>query len=246
VGELTGLVEAPDPDLHLVVVHAGGAKGKNVVTLLRDAGAHVVDCPLLRRPSEREQFAAEEIRRLGGSATGDAVSQLVAVIGGDARELASACAQLVSDSGGHIDVDVVARYHRGRAEASSFFVADRAVDGDDAGALAGLRWALATGATPVLVIGALASNLRAMGLVAGDRRGSPGALAGRFGLPTWKVRRAQTWLRAWRPEGLTAAVRTVAAADAAAKGGSADAAYALERAVAGVARCAVSSPASPR
>jgi DNA polymerase-3 subunit delta len=238
VEEARGLAQAPPPDLHLVVEHAGGAKGKSLVTVLRDAGAHVVDCPSLRFPSEREAFAADEVRRLGGTASTEALGQLVSMMGGDARELASACAQLVADSGGRIDADVVARYHRGRSEASSFVVADTAVDGDAAGALTTLRWALAGGVSPVLVTAALASNLRTIARIAEDRRSSAGALAGRIGMPAWKVRRAQGWLRRWRPEGLAAAVQLVAKADAAVKGGGTDPAYALEHAVLAVARSA--------
>jgi DNA polymerase-3 subunit delta len=233
--EIGRLAAALPPDLLLVVVHAGGARGKQLVAQLREAGATVVDCPSPRRPDDRVEFAAEEVRRLGGTATAGALGQLVTVLGPDLRELASACAQLVADSSGRIDEDVVARYHRGRAEASSFVVADRSVEGDVAGALQMLRWALATGVAPVLVTSALAANLRAIGAVAGDRRASSGVLAGRLGMPAWKVRRAQSWLRGWRPDGLAAAVRAVAAADAAVKGGAVDSAYALERAISAVA-----------
>jgi DNA polymerase-3 subunit delta len=238
VDELRALLEAASPELSVVVEHRGGAKGKSLVTLLRQAGAEVVECPPLRRSADREAFAAAEVRRLGATATSDALSQLAEVVGGGARELASACAQLVADSGGRLDTDVVARHYRGHGEVGSFVIADRVVDGDTAGALAMLRWALATGVAPVLVTGAVASNLRAMGRVAEYRRESSGAAASRLGMPAWKVRKAQDWLRRWRPEGLRAAVRLLAAADAAVKGGSANASYALERAVIDVSHCA--------
>jgi len=64
-------------------------------------------------------------------------------VGSDLRELAAACDQLAADTDGLIDEPVVARYYRGRAEATGFTVADRAVEGHLAQALEQLRWALA-------------------------------------------------------------------------------------------------------
>jgi DNA polymerase-3 subunit delta len=55
------------------------------------------------------------------------------------------------------------------------------------------------------------------------------------------VRRAQSWLRRWRPDSLADAVRAVAVADADLKGAGDDAAYAVERAVLIVAAAANSA-----
>jgi DNA polymerase-3 subunit delta len=60
-------------------------------------------------------------------------------------------------------------------------------------------------------------------------------------MPAWKVRRAQDWLRRWRPDALARAVRAVAVADADLKGAGDDAAYAVERAVLIVAEAANSA-----
>jgi DNA polymerase-3 subunit delta len=132
----------------------------------------------------------------------------------------------------------VAAYHRGRAESTGYSVADRAVEGDVAGALETLRWAMSTGVDPVLISSSLAANLRTIAAVAAAGRGSPDALAGTLGMPAWKIRRAQGWVRRWRPEALVEAVTAVAAADADIKGAADDAAYAAERAVLTVAGCA--------
>ena len=70
---------------------------------------------------------------------------LLDAVGNDLRELAAACGQLAADTSGVIDQAVVARYYRGRAEATGFSVADRAVEGRLAEALEKLRWALAVG-----------------------------------------------------------------------------------------------------
>ena len=225
-------------EIRLVAVHAGGAKGKAVIETLKGAGAQVVDAPRIKTARDREQFVADEVRSAGGSIDREAVADLVASIGTDLRELATACAQLVSDVGPRVGADDVAAYYRGRAESTGFAVADRAVEGDVAAALETLRWAFATGVDPVLVSAALASNLRTIALVGAAGRGSPDSLAGPLGMPPWKIRRAQGWLKRWKPDALADAVQAVAKADADIKGESADAAFAAESAVMVVAGCA--------
>ena len=57
----------------------------------------------------------------------------------------------------------VRRYFGGRAEVTSFAVADDALSGRVDGALGKLRWALSTGVAPVLITSALSNNLRSLG-----------------------------------------------------------------------------------
>jgi DNA polymerase-3 subunit delta len=225
-------------DVPAVLVHAGGAKGKATLEALKGAGVRVVAVPRIRSQRDREQFVADEVQAAGGTITRDAVADLVAAIGTDVRELATSCVQLLSDVGPRITAEHVSAYYRGRAESSGYAVADRAVEGDVAGALEALRWATSTGLAPVLVSSSLADNLRTIAAVAAAGRGSPDSLAGVLGLPAWKIRRAQGWVRRWRPEALVDAVRAVAAADADIKGAADDASYAAERAVIVVATCA--------
>lgn len=226
-----------EEQISLVVVHAGGAKGKAVADTIRGTGARVVEAPRVKSARDREDFVSSEVREAGGTIDRDAAADLVASIGTDLRELSTACAQLVADIGPHVAADDVAAYYRGRAESTGFAVADRAVEGDAAAALETLRWAYATGTDPVLVSAALAANLRTIGIVASAGRGSPDALAGPLGMPAWKIRRAQGWAKRWRPEALARAVQAVATADAGIKGEGADAAYAAEAAVIAVADC---------
>jgi DNA polymerase-3 subunit delta len=227
---LSAYAADPIPEISLVAVHGGGPKGRQVVDALRAGGARIVDCQRIKS-AERPRFVAEEVARAGGSISAAAVEMLIDAVGSDLRELATACGQLVADAGGTIDVGVVTRYHRGRAEVTGFLVADRAVERDPAAALEALRWALAVGTAPVLVTSALAANVRAIGKVAGAGRRSSFALAKSLGMPPWKVERAQRWARDWRPEELARALHAVAKADEDVKGGGADPAYALEKAV---------------
>jgi DNA polymerase-3 subunit delta len=233
------LVDLADrTDARAVLTHPGGAKGKAVLDGLKAAGARVVETPRIRSQRDREQFVADEVRAAGGSMSREAVADLVAAVGGDLRELATACVQLVADAGPSLTAEDVAAHHRGRAESTGYAVADRAVEGDVAAALETLRWAFATGLDPVLVSSSLAANLRTIAAVASAGRGSPDALAGILGMPAWKIRRAQGWARRWRPDTLRRAVHAVAEADAHIKGAADDAAYAAERAVLVVAECA--------
>jgi DNA polymerase-3 subunit delta len=227
---LTAYAVEPAPDISLVAVHGGGTKGQPLLQTLRAAGARVVECQKLK-PADRPGFVADEVARAGGSISAEAIELLIDAVGTDLRELATACGQLVADAGSAIDVEVVTRYHRGRAEVSGFLVADRAVEREPAAALEALRWALAVGTAPVLVTSALAANVRAIGKVAGAGRRSSFSLAKSLGMAPWKVERAQRWARDWRPEELVQALYAVAEADEAVKGGGVDPAYALEKAV---------------
>ncbi|MEP6696974.1 MAG: DNA polymerase III subunit delta [Pseudonocardiales bacterium] len=222
-------------DLTLVVTHAGGAKGKGLAEGLTRAGAVVVPCGKLRRPSDRLSFVRQEVRAAGASMDDAAAQALLDAVGTDLRELSSACAQLVSDTAGAIDVAAVARCHRGRAEVSGFAVADNALVGDVAGALSSLRWALSLGVDPVPIADALADGIRTISRVASTRRSNGPAVAAALRMPVWKVERAQRQARGWSAEGLGRAMSVAAGLNADVKGKAGDTRYALERAVLAIA-----------
>ncbi|MFB4315401.1 DNA polymerase III subunit delta [Actinomadura sp. 21ATH] len=230
--EVLRYVRTPADEVALVAVHHGGAKGKALVDGLVKAGARKVTCPKVTKVGERVDFVRAEIRRHGGKISADGARGLIDAVGNDLRELAGACSQLVADTGGKVDDAAVARYYRGRAEVSGFTVADKAIDGQPAEALEQLRWALATGVAPVLIVSALAQGVRGLAKVGGAPQGARGAaLAKELGMPPWKIDRVQRQLRGWSGEGVARALSAVAEADAQVKGGAADPAYALEKAV---------------
>ena len=222
---------APEPDVVLVLTHAGGAKGKALADGLRDAGAAVTNAAKITRHRERVDFVRDEVRRLGGRCAEDAAEALLAAVGNDLRELAAACSQLVADTGGKIDATTIARYYRGRAEVSGFTVADAAMVGNLPGALEALRWALHVGVDPVPIADALADGVRTVSKVASAGRGNAYQLASSLGMPAWKIERAQKQSRGWTAESLAKAMSVAAECNAAVKGGSDDRGYALERAV---------------
>lgn len=231
VAALLAYAKNPDPEVQLVVLHLGGAKGKAFVDGLRAVGATVVPAAKLKGPRDRAAFVRNEIRRSGGKCTEDAAEALIAAVGNDLRELAAACSQLIADTDGRIGADTVARYYQGRAEVSGFTVADATMVGDVPAALEALRWALHVGVDPVPIADALADGVRTVARVASAGRGSPYQLASSLGMPAWKIERAQARGRGWTPEGLVRAMQAAAECNAAVKGGAEDRAYALERAV---------------
>jgi DNA polymerase III subunit delta len=229
--ELARYAARPAPDAALIMTHAGGAKGKDLVAGVRAAGAQVIECPKVTRFAERLDFVRAEFRRSGQRADDATARALLDAVGSDLRELAAACEQLAADAD-HVDEAVVATYYRGRADATGFTVADLAVEGHLARALEQLRWALATGVSPVLICSALALGVRLLGRVGTAPRGRNAAsLAAEVGAPPWKVDRVRQQLRGWTPDGIAQALRAVAEADAQVKGETISTEYALERAV---------------
>ncbi|HEY2313907.1 MAG TPA: DNA polymerase III subunit delta [Streptosporangiaceae bacterium] len=236
--ELTRLAKSPAPDVFLVLTHAGGAKNKGLLADLLSAGARRVDCPSIKRFGDRMDFLRGEFRQAGRKADDAGLRALLDAVGNDLRDLAAACSQLAADTTGVINQAAVARYYHGRAEATGFSVADKACEGNLADALEQLRWALATGTSPVLITSALATGLRTLGLVGSVGRGlSPNALAADLGMPPWKIDKARQQLRGWTSAGLARAHSAVAEADVQVKGEGASAGYALERAITTIVEC---------
>ncbi len=221
----------PSDGIILIVVHAGGGRGKALADGLRAAGAAVSECARITRFEDRAGFVRAEVHRTGGRITAGAVTALLDAVGSDLRELASAAAQLTTDSGGSVDEDAVRRYHRGRAEVTGFSVAEKVMTGDRAGALEMLRWAMQLGVPHVLVADALADAVRTVARVSASGRADPYRLANALGMPPWKVKKAMAQSRGWERDGLAQAIQVVAAVNADVKGVAADADYALERAV---------------
>jgi len=228
---LLGYAAAPEPDIALVLVHSGGAKGSGLLGKLRKLD------PVLERKSEKikgrgfVEFVQREARARRGWFDEGAAEALVEAVGEDLRGLAAAVDQLTHDFPDRpLTSEVVGRYFSGRAEVKGFVIADDALAGRTAHALEELRWALDTGVSPPMLTGSFASAVRGLARVKGASRGLRDAdLAREAGVPPWKVRALQGQARAWSEEGLGQAVRAVATADAEVKGQAADAAYALER-----------------
>lgn len=229
--DLLAFLAAPDPDVTLVVTHKSGQRGKKVLDTLKKSQARILEAPAIKSDRDKTDFAMHEFRRAGRRATPDAVRALIEAVGKDVRELAAACQQLVADTTGTIDEDLVDKYHGGKVEATGFKVADAAVAGNAGQALRLLRHAIATGVDPVPIVAVLAQQLRQLVKVGAAGRGRSADVARDLGMAPWQVDKARRGLSGWGPEGLADAIQAVANADFEVKGGGRDPVYAVERAV---------------
>src|SRR5262249_60611311 len=88
--ELAGYARNPAPDVVLVLTHAGGAKGKELVAGAKAAGARMIECPKVTRFSERLDFIRAELRRAGRRADDGAARALLDAVGSGLRGAARA------------------------------------------------------------------------------------------------------------------------------------------------------------
>lgn len=236
VDQLVATAKNPGPELCLVLVHHGGNKGKGLIDKLKKAKIELETVAPVKT-WEIPKFCQAEAKRQRVGLSQDAANALVAAIGTDLRALASAISQLADDAGGEeIDAKLIGRYFAGRADVTSFAVADAVLAGNSSLAMERLRWALGTGAAPVLVTSAMAAAFRGMGkyLDAQGMRMNEYDLARQLGVPPWKIKDYSRNSRNWQSGGVATAIKLVAAADADVKGAATSAEYALERMVLGV------------
>ncbi|WP_114203951.1 DNA polymerase III subunit delta [Janibacter anophelis] len=229
--DLLSYLADPEDSVTLVVTHASGNKGKKVLDTLKKAKARVIEAPAIKSDRDKAEFVGNEFRRARRKAEPEAVQALVEAVGKDVRELASACQQLVDDTTGVIDADVVERYHGGRVEATGFKVADAAVAGRTGEALRLLRHAVNVGVDPVPIVAVLAQQLRQLAWVGGAGRGRSADLARELGMAPWQVDKARRSLQGWSGDALGRSIQAVAAADFEVKGGGRDPVYAVEKAL---------------
>ncbi|WP_277451963.1 DNA polymerase III subunit delta [Janibacter sp. DB-40] len=234
--DLLNYLADPADSVTLVVTHASGNKGKKVLDALKKAKAHVIQAPAIKSDRDKAEFVTNEFRTSRRKATPDAVQALVEAVGKDVRELASACKQLVDDTTGTIDADVVERYHGGRVEATGFKVADATVAGRTGEALRLLRHAVDVGVDPVPIVAVIAMQLRQLAKVGGAGRGRSADLARDLGMAPWQIDKARRALQGWSGDALGRSIQAIAAADVEVKGGGRDPVYSVERAILTISR----------
>lgn len=219
-----------DPDVCVVIRHGGGVRGKRLLDAIRKSGAPEYTCPAVKKDSELADFVAGEFERGKRPVSAQVVRALVDAVGADVAELAAACQQLMRDVDGSVTPDTITKYYGTRVNATAFEVADAAVAGDSAKALALLRHALSTGTDPVPLNAALAAKLRVLAKV-GAARGRRLDPTKDLGIAPWQVDRARRELQRWTADTLAEAIEAVAQADAEIKGAARAPEFSLERAV---------------
>lgn len=234
--QLDAVVETaahPGDDLCLILVHHGGVKGKKLLDALKKAKVETVKVEPIK-PWQLPDFVRAEAKAQGSSINADGAQALVAAVGTDLRALSGAVAQLIDDAEGQpLDAPVVRKYFAGRAEVTSFAVADAVLAGKNSEAIEQLRWALNTGVAHVLITSAMAGGFRSMAkyLDARSERLRGAELTKATGLPPWKLKNYDQWGRFWTHAGVAEGLKIVATADAAVKGASSTPEYALEKMV---------------
>ncbi len=230
-------IKDPAPDVTLLLLHAGGVRGKKLLDALKALGVPRVECQPLKKDAEKTQFVSAEFTLARRRIDAQAVRALVAAVGASLSELAAACSQLIADTSGMVSSDDVDKYYGGRVEATAFRVADAALAGNGPVALSTLRHALATGVDPVPLVAALAMKVRQVAKVF-SLRGSSAQLARDLGMSPWQVDAARRDAGHWTGPALVTAIKVLAETDAQVKGEAKDPVYAVEHAVTVIATAA--------
>lgn len=223
------LLDNPQLDTTVILRHnSSSVRGKKLVDAIRLSDAAVeISCAKIDKDTDKVAFIQSEFAAAGRKVTAGAVRALSDAFADDLAELAAACTQLLSDQSESIDEAMVDKYYGGRVETNAFKVADAALAGQSAQALALLRHVISTGADPVPIVAAFAMKVRLMAKVYGNKYAS----ASTIGAQPWQIQRAQKDLAGWSEEGLAEAVMAIATADAAVKGMERDTVFALEKLV---------------
>lgn len=234
--ELLDYAGVTSPDVAVVLVHGGGNKGKGLLDKLRKIPA--VSEVKVEQPKYERDFTSwvqREVRDLGFSVDADASAALVASVGQDLRALSGATAQLIAsldEDQRTVDLELVRRYFGGRADVRGYEIADAALSGQLHTAMETVRWAETAKVAPLLITAAFASGLRSLARLQSAPDGRrDNELASIVGVAPFKLRILRQQLNGWDAAGLAGAIRAVADADVAVKGGGADPGYAIERMV---------------
>ncbi|CAM3585136.1 DNA polymerase III subunit delta [Smaragdicoccus niigatensis] len=217
--------------ISLVIVHSGGGRAKSMVGTLQKAGAQTYDCKKLKWSNEFEGFVRNEFRNHRVRVTNEIAAAIVDGVGTNVRELAAAVSQLLSDTGGKVDVAAVRKYYQGSAEVKGYDIADRVVEGNLKAALEGLRWAMYKGTPHVVLADAIGEAMHRLARTHAAGRVSAMSLASTIGAPPKAVERLQNEARYWKSSSIAEALKLAAKLNGDVKGGAYDSGYALESAV---------------
>lgn len=231
--EALAYVEHPQEGATVILRHTSASvRGKKLLDAIRAGTGRGIEiaCPAITRDDDRVDFARGEFSAADKRINPNALRILVAAFSSDVTELAAACQQLIADVPGEITEEIVEKYYGGRVEVTAFAVADFAIAGNLPQALATLRHALSSGVDPVPMVAAFAMKIRGIARVANSNEGDQ-ALAARWNMKDWQVRRARSEARGWSNLSLGLAIQAAARADAEVKGASRDPIFALERLV---------------
>lgn len=221
------VAQSRESGVPLIVIHPGGAKGKKQFGELAASATKTVACDEIKRGRGIQDFVLAEFSAQHRRISGPGLSLLIAAVGSDPRELASACAQLCADIEQHdIDADDVARYFGGTVDVTGFQISDAVLNRDRAQAIRLMRLAEGAdggGRLGPATVASLVNGIRQLVAVAtAPPELSEREIAARAKVPPWKIRTLNQQLRRWSQRDLAAAILLLADVDAAMKGGLRD------------------------
>ncbi|HJR89238.1 MAG TPA: DNA polymerase III subunit delta, partial [Aeromicrobium sp.] len=190
--ELAAYAAEPSPDVALILLHAGGQKGKRLLDQLRSAAA-VTEVKIEAPKYERDfvGWVRGESREVGAPLDEASATLLVQAVGQDLRALAGAVDQLAATREGDevISADTVRKYFGGRADVRGYEIADAAIEGRFDVALERVRWAESTKVAAPVIVSALAAGLRSLAKLADVQAGVSDVDAAKLvGAPPFKIR----------------------------------------------------------
>ena len=226
IDDALAYIANPVDDVTVIFRHNNSSvRGKKLVEALRVSDhTAVVLCDKLSKDNEKSAFVVAEFAARSRKISNGAVRALVEAFSDDVAELGAACDQLLQDSAESISEEIVDKYYGGRVETTSFRLADTCMAGLEGEALAILRHLLQTGADPVMILGGVATKVRQVAKVFG----ATSAASAQAGMQPWLAEKIRRDANQWTEPGIVRAVTAVAETDAAIKGGSRDAVFALE------------------
>lgn len=227
---ISSAMDNPVPGMVLVIMHKGNGRNKKMINQWRKKNVVVHEAEALNAP-KRRAFLDQEFRRLNTRVSPDVVQFILEVVGSDLRELATAISQLVADTQGKVDIAAVKRYYTGKAEVSGFDIADFAVQGNVAAAVALTRRAIQLGESPVKISSAVNRAVSGIAKVSGKGRINTHKEAAHFGMAPWQLEKTVKFARNWTPSMVAQGVQIVAELDTGVKGQGGDIEYVLEKAV---------------
>lgn len=206
----------PQPDVRLVLMSTTPAGTKRLTKALGDAAE--VRTPEDVPPWQTAGWALKRAKALGRRMTPDASKVLVEAVGTDLREIASAVEQLanVVPDGGTIDAAAVTLQFRGLESKLHEFV-DVLFDRDRTQALRRLRALVSHGEHPLVILAAVANQLRILAVLSSGERRPAAAVAKELGIKEGRVKRAMRRVRNFTPDEIRRAYRLAADADLAFK-----------------------------
>lgn len=223
VTALISVVKNATPEVAIVGVHAGGARGKKLLEKLGQAAGNRVECPEIKKGRGVADFVAAEMRAHKRTMAPQAQAILIAAVGSDIRALASACNQLANDvDSREIEADDVSKYFGGTVDVTGFQIADAVMNRKSSQALRLLRLAEGTDGSRLgpATVASLTNSVRQLVKVATAPPGiSDRDLAMDAHIPPWKLRTLHQQVRRWSQVDLAEAILILGDLDAAMKGG---------------------------